>query len=204
MTTLAAWLKTSPIIAILRGIRPEEAAAVGDALYSTGIRIMEVPMNSPDPLASIEILSRKFGDRALIGAGTVTDPASVKRICMAGGRMIIMPHGDAEVVQKSKILGLVTVPGFATPTEAFAMIAAGADGLKLFPAGAYNPDILRNLLAVMPTDLPIIPVGGITPEAMPAWRAAGGIGFGVGSMLYKPGMTAEDVRRNAERLMAVA
>jgi len=186
-----------PLVAILRGVRPEEAVEIGSALVEQQFALIEVPLNSPDPLSSIAQLADKFGDTALIGAGTVLDPADVPRIADVGGRLIVMPHSDAAVIRAAKQAGLACVPGFATPTEAFSALAAGADALKLFPAEANPPAVLKAMRAVLPAAVPVLPVGGITPDGMAAYRAAGAAGFGLGSALYKPGLSAAEVARNA-------
>jgi len=186
-----------PLVAILRGIRPDEVEAIGGALVEAGFALIEVPLNSPDPLTSIARLAEAFGDTAMIGAGTVLDPTDVPRIAEAGGRLIVMPHSDTAVIGAVKQAGLTCVPGFATPTEAFAALAAGADALKLFPAEANPPAVLKAMRAVLPAAVPVLPVGGITPDSMAAYRAAGAAGFGLGSALYRPGMTAADVSENA-------
>jgi len=162
-----------------------------------------VPMNSPEPLVSIKALAKEFGDKALIGAGTVIDPANVKRICQAGGQLIVAPHACADVVHKAKVLDMVAVPGFATPTEAFSMIHAGADGLKLFPAEAFSPAVVKSLRAVLPSTMPIIPVGGINADNMDPWFEAGAAGFGLGSSIYKPGFTPQKVAKRARAVMRV-
>ena len=193
MKDLNAWLAACPLVAILRGVKPDEVVDVGGALFGSGIRIIEVPLNSPDPFASIALLSGRFGDSALIGAGTVTEVAQVERIADAGGRLVVMPHSDRAVVEAAKARGLIALPGFATPTEAFAMIDAGADGLKLFPAEGNPPAVLRAMRAVLPKSVPVLPVGSITPDNMAAYRQAGAAGFGLGSALYRPGATPGDV-----------
>jgi len=203
MIDFNAWLRKSPFIAILRGVKPEEVVDIGAALIDTGIRIIEVPMNSPEPLVSIKALAKEFGDKALIGAGTVIDPANVKRICQAGGQLIVAPHACADVVHKAKVLDMVAVPGFATPTEAFSMIHAGADGLKLFPAEAFSPAVVKSLRAVLPSTMPIIPVGGINADNMDPWFEAGAAGFGLGSSIYKPGFTPQKVAKRARAVMRV-
>ncbi len=200
MNTLDDWLTACPLVAILRGIRPEEAEAIGAALVDAGIVVLEVPLNSPDPLRSIAHLAAAL-PRALVGAGTVTDPADVARIAEAGGRLIVTPHADPEVVKAAKAAGMLAVPGFFTPAEAFALLRAGADGLKLFPAEAASPAVLKALLAVLPKGTPVLPVGGIGVENIPAWRAAGAAGFGIGSSLYRPGDTAASVAAKARALM---
>lgn len=200
MTALADWLATCPLVAILRGIRPEEAVDVGAALVEAGITVLEVPLNSPDPLRSIAHLAASQ-PRALVGAGTVTDPADVARIAAAGGRLVVTPHADPDVVRAAKTAGLITVPGFFTPGEAFALLRAGADGLKLFPAEAASPAALKAMLAVLPKGTPVLPVGGIGADSISAWRAAGAAGFGIGSSLYRPGDTAGAVAAKARALM---
>lgn len=191
------WLKRWPLVAILRGIKPGEALDIGTTLVETGFTIIEVPLNSPEPLASIMRLAKRLGDRALIGAGTVTDWEQVTKVADAGGRVIVMPHADERVVEGAKRRNLFVVPGFATPTEAFRMINAGADGIKLFPAEANPPKVLKSLRAVLPKEVPILPVGGITPQNISEYWVAGADGFGLGSSLYKPGMTAEQVAKSA-------
>ncbi len=187
MARIEDWLAQCPLVAILRGIRPEEVVDVCVALEQAGIRIVEVPMNSPNAFSSIALLAGRFADTLLIGGGTVMDSTQVARIADAGGRLIVSPHADAAVVEAAKKKGMTALPGFATPTEAFAMIAAGADGLKLFPAEANPPKVLRALRAVLPKQMPVLPVGSITPDNMAEYWAAGANGFGLGSALYKPG-----------------
>lgn len=194
---LADWLKRFPLVAILRGIKPGEALDIGTLLVETGFTIIEVPLNSPEPFASIVRLAKHLGDRALVGAGTVTDWGQVTKVADAGGKVIVMPHADERVVEAAKRRNLFVVPGFATPTEAFRMINAGADAIKLFPAEANPPNVLRSLRAVLPKKVPILPVGGITPQNMNDYWVAGADGFGLGSALYKPGMTIEQVAKSA-------
>ena len=193
MKDLDAWLAACPLVAILRGVKPDEVVDVGGALFGAGIRIIEVPLNSPDPFASIALLSGRFADSALIGAGTVTEVAQVERIADAGGRLVVMPHSDRAIVEAAKARGLIALPGFATPTEAFAMIDAGADGLQLFPAAGNPPAVRRARRAVLPKTVPVLPGGSITPDNMAAYRQAGAAGFGLGSALYRPGATPGDV-----------
>jgi 2-dehydro-3-deoxyphosphogalactonate aldolase len=195
------WLARCPLIAILRGITPAEAVAIGDVLAGRGLAIVEVPLNSLDPMASIAALARRFGDRLLIGAGTVMTEGDVEAVCKAGGRLIVTPHADTTVVKTAKRLGLLAVPGFFTPAEAFAMLNAGADALKLFPAEAASPAVLRALRAVLPKDTQVLPVGGVGAENMGEWRAAGAAGFGIGSALYKPGDSAAAVDLKAKALV---
>ena len=198
-TAFAQWLEPVPLIAILRGIKPEEILEVGQVLVDAGFRIIEVPLNSPEPLSSIRKLSDRFGERLLTGAGTVLDPAAVPQVEAAGGRLIVMPHADARVVQAARSRGMYALPGFATPTEAFQMLDAGADGIKLFPAEAASPQVLKAIRAVLPSDSCVIPVGGITPDRLAAFRDAGASGFGLGSALYKAGMNPREVAENAAR-----
>jgi 2-dehydro-3-deoxyphosphogalactonate aldolase len=199
---LAGWLLRCPLIAILRGVKPEEAEPAAAALESRGVAIVEVPLNSPHPLDSIRRLASAFGERLLIGAGTVTTPNQVTEIARAGGRLIVTPHADLAVTRAAKQHGLLAVPGFFTPTEAFAMLAAGADALKLFPAEAASPAVLRALRAVLPSGTAVLPVGGIDAGNMAGWRAAGAAGFGIGSAIYKPGDSPERVAAKAQALIA--
>jgi len=202
MPAFNAWLDACPLVAILRGVKPDEVEGIGVALIGAGFKIIEVPLNSPEPLESIRRLSAAFGADALIGAGTVLDPASVQGVAQAGGRLIVMPHAGGDVVRVAKSCGLLAVPGFATLTEAFAMLDAGADALKLFPAEASPPPVLKAMRAVLPKQIAVLPVGGITPEKMAAYFSAGATGFGLGSALYKPGMTAAEVGENARGFIA--
>jgi 2-dehydro-3-deoxyphosphogalactonate aldolase len=190
--TLDDGLQALPLVAILRGITPDDAVLVGQALVEAGLRIVEVPLNSPQPLQSIERLARA------LGAGTVLRPAQVAEVAAVGGRLIVMPHADAEVIRTAKAAGLCCVPGVATPTEAFAALAAGADALKLFPAELLTPPVLKALRAVLPRDVKLLPVGGITPQNLGAYVAAGANGFGLGSALYRPGLQPAEVRANAQ------
>ena len=199
--SLREFLGRCGLVAILRGIRPQEAVAVGAVLLARGFSIVEVPLNSPDPLASIDALVRAFGDRMLIGAGTVMTEAQVAEVAAVGGRLIVTPHADGVVVRAAKRLGLLAVPGFFTPAEAFAMLAAGADGLKLFPAEGSSPAMLRALRAVLPGETMVLPVGGIDASNMAAWKVAGAAGFGIGSAVYKPGDTVEVVGAKAHALV---
>jgi 2-dehydro-3-deoxyphosphogalactonate aldolase len=201
-TAFAKWLQPVPLIAILRGITPEEIPGVGQALVDAGIRIIEVPLNSPQPLLSIEKLCALFGDQILAGAGTVLSPASVTEVKAAGGRLIVMPHANARVVEAARANELYAAPGFSTPTEAFQMLEAGANAIKLFPAEAAPPAVLGAMRAILPSDALVIPVGGITPDKLDAYWKAGANGFGLGSALYKPGMSQAQVARNAEQFRA--
>jgi len=196
-----AAMRQLPLVAILRGLTPEEAPAVGDAIIESGFRLLEVPLNSPRPLESIALLARRF-PQALVGAGTVLTAQEVRDVHAAGGELIVAPNFNAEVVTEAKRLGLVSLPGVMTPTEAFGALAAGASGLKLFPAELASPAVVKALLAVLPKGTPLMPVGGVTPDTMEAWRAAGSAGFGIGSALYKPGKSAAAVREDAQRFVA--
>lgn len=198
---LAPWLARCPLVAILRGVRPAEAEAIAAALEEAGIAIVEVPLNSPDPLDSIARLARRFGDRLLIGAGTVMRPAEVDSVARAGGRLLVTPHAAPDLVRTAKGLGMLAVPGFFTPAEAFSLLDAGADGLKLFPAEAASPAVLKALRAVLPPDVPVLPVGGIGADTMRPWREAGAAGFGIGSSIYRPGDDAAAVRTKAAALL---
>lgn len=191
-----------PLIAIIRGVTPDQAEAIGAVLVDAGIRIIEVPLNSPDPLASIERLANRFGDEALIGAGTVLRAADVESVAAAGGRIVVSPGFDAAVVAATVQAGLVSAPGFFTPSEAFAALAAGAHVLKLFPAEAAPPAVVKAQRAVLPRDVPLVVVGGVTPEKMAAYRAAGADGFGLGGALYRPGQTADEVAAQARAFVA--
>ncbi len=197
---LKDYLDRCDLIAILRGVRPGEVGAIAAALEAVGITIVEVPLNSPDPLASIRVLARDFGERLLIGAGTVTARSHVAEVARAGGKLIVTPHADAEVTLAAKAEGMIAIPGFFTPAEAFAMLAAGADAIKLFPAEASNPTALRAIRTVLPAGTRLIPVGGIDAGSVPAWRAAGAAGLGIGSAIYKPGDTPEAVAARARAL----
>jgi 2-dehydro-3-deoxyphosphogalactonate aldolase len=186
-----------PLVAIIRGVRPDEAVAIGEALVDAGIRIIEVPLNSPDPLVSIERLAKRFGDDALIGAGTVLEVAQVDQVKAAGGRIIVSPSADRDVIAAAARAGLVSAPGYFTPTEAFDALKAGAHVLKLFPAEGATPAVLKAQRAVLPKHVPVLMVGGITPETMRPWMEAGANGFGLGSALYKPGQGAGEVSAQA-------
>ncbi|HRD77658.1 MAG TPA: 2-dehydro-3-deoxy-6-phosphogalactonate aldolase [Hyphomicrobiaceae bacterium] len=198
---LADALRQCPLIAILRGIRPDEAEPVGDVLVEAGFRVIEVPFNSPEPLRSIERLARRLDKRAVIGAGTVMSIDDVEKVAAAGGRLIVMPHTDLDVVEAARDAGLAVTPGVATPTEAIAAIAAGVDGLKLFPAEMMLPPVVKALRAVLPKEVILIPVGGISAANIPAYRAAGADAFGIGSTLYSPGKALADIRASAVALV---
>jgi len=198
-----SWLEPLPLVAILRGLTPDEAVAIGEAVVDAGFRILEVPLNSPEPMRSIALLSAAFGDRALVGAGTVLTTANVNEVAAAGGKLIVMPHGDVAVVAEAKRLGLYCIPGIATPTEAFAALHAGADALKIFAAEQISPAVVKAWRTVLPKALALLPVGGVTPTNMSPYIAAGASGFGIGSALYAPGRsTAETAARARDFVQA--
>jgi 2-dehydro-3-deoxyphosphogalactonate aldolase len=189
-----------PLIAILRGLTPAEAPAIGEALVDSGFAIIEVPLNSPEPLQSIAVLTRLF-PQTLIGAGTVLSAQQVQDVHAAGGRLVVSPNFNPKVVAQALALGMVVLPGVATPSEAFAALEAGAHGLKLFPAEMISPATVKALRAVLPAHAALMPVGGITPDNMSAYRAAGANGFGLGSALFAPGRSANDVKSAAQRFV---
>jgi 2-dehydro-3-deoxyphosphogalactonate aldolase len=190
-------LSRCPVIAILRGITTGEVGPVFEALESAGISIAEIPLNSPDPFASIALAVKTFGARMLVGAGTVLELNQVEKVAAAGAKLIVMPHSDAAIVQEAKRLGMIAVPGFSTATEAFAMLSAGADAIKLFPAEVGGVAFLKALCAVLPKNTKVIPVGGVDRQSMAAWKQAGAAGFGIGSALYKPGDAVNEVKSKA-------
>jgi len=202
MLTFQEALSRCPLVAILRGVQPSEVVEVAQALIDASFTMIEVPLNSPQPLESIGLLAKAFGTAVLVGAGTVTSPDQVIEVGEVGGRLVVMPHADASVVRAAKAGGLYALPGFATPTEAFAMIAAGADALKLFPAEANPPKVLRALRAVLSRQIAILPVGSITPDNMAEYWAAGASGFGLGSALYKSGASPAEASAAAARFVA--
>lgn len=197
--TFQAAFSQCPLVAILRGLTPDEAPAIGDALVDAGITLIEVPLNSPDPLASIALMARRYAGRAMVGAGTVLRTSQVEAVADAGGTLIVSPNSDVAVIGASVARGLISMPGYFTPTEAFAALGAGAHALKLFPAEGASPAMLKAQRAVLPRETPVLVVGGIVPEGMAAWRQVGADGFGLGSSLYRPGkeaaLVAEDARR---------
>ncbi len=196
-------LRQAPLIAILRGIRPEEVEAVGEALVAAGIRLIEVPLNSPDPFSSIARLVKRFGDSAMVGAGTVVQADDVAELADIGASLVISPNTDLSVVEASVKAGLVSLPGVMTPSEAFAAIRAGATALKLFPMEIITPAGVKAMKAVLPPQVPLIAVGGVAASNIAVFRDAGCAGFGLGSSLYKPGLSALAVRQNAEACRAV-
>jgi len=199
---LHRYLGQCPLVAIIRGVTPGEVEGIGDAIYDGGIRIIEVPLNSPDPFNSIERLARKFGEKALIGAGTVLDPGDVARVSEVGGRIIVSPDTNSAVIAAAASAGLVSSPGYFTPSEAFEAIRAGATALKLFPAKGASPALLKAQLAVLPKDVPILAVGGVKPEAMRPWLEAGAAGFGLGGGLYKPGQSPSETLERVRSYVA--
>ena len=190
------------IVAIIRGVTPDEVAGVGDALYEAGIRIVEVPLNSPEPFRSIAALAARFEGRMVVGAGTVLDVDSVDRLKAAGGQISVSPDCNPEVIARAVAQGMVPLPGVFTPTEAFTAVRAGARHLKLFPAEAASPKTVKAWKAVMPREVKVYAVGGVTPANMREWADAGCAGFGIGSNIYKPGMSADDVGQAARAFVA--
>ncbi|TCW76380.1 2-dehydro-3-deoxy-6-phosphogalactonate aldolase [Burkholderia sp. SRS-46] len=191
-----------PLVAILRGITPADAVAHGHALYEAGFRIVEVPLNSPAPFDSIAALRRALPDDAIVGAGTVLRPEYVDRVQDAGGALIVMPHSDGAVIRRARERGLASAPGVATPTEAFAALANGADVLKMFPAEQLGVEVVKAWRAVIDRAVPLLPVGGVTPDNMRPFLAAGANGFGLGSALYRPGQSADATAANARAFVA--
>lgn len=198
---LATVLKQCPLVAILRGVRPDEVAEVAAVLIDAGFTMIEVPLNSPDPLSSISVLAEHFGETTLIGAGTVVDAEDVGRVAAAGGRMIISPNADPAVIGEAKRQDLLSLPGVCTPTEAFSALSAGAGALKLFPAEALPPSVAKALRAVLPNHVPLLPVGGIGADNMADYLRAGAVGFGIGSSLYKPGKPLANIGHDAEAIV---
>jgi 2-dehydro-3-deoxyphosphogalactonate aldolase len=203
VTDFAKAFESCPLIAILRGVEPDEVEDIGDALIDAGFTIIEVPLNSPDPLNSIARLARRHGNRMLIGAGTVLTANHVAAVAQAGGRLIVSPNTDCAVIRATVSSDMVSIPGYYTVSEAFAALEAGAHGLKLFPAEAASPAVLKSQRAVLPRDIPVVVTGGIDSSAMEVWRVAGADGFGLGSALYAPRRSARDVGERAARFVEV-
>lgn len=194
---LRSYLTDLPLVAILRGLRPDAAEAVGFSLVEAGFRIIEVPLNSPEPFRSIEILAKSMPADVLVGAGTVLEPQQVDGIRDVGGKLIVMPHADVDVIRRAKEHRLMCAPGVATPTEAFSALKAGADAIKIFPAEAIPPAVVKAWRAVLPKETVVLPVGGIKPDNMKPYVDAGANGFGLGSALFTPAMSVEEISRNA-------
>jgi len=191
-----------PLVAIIRGVTPDEAEAIGQAVYDAGIRIIEVPLNSPDPIESIRRLAARFGESMLVGAGTVLEPERVAEIGAAGGRLIVAPNTNVEVIEETIAAGMVSCPGYFTPSDAFDALEAGATALKLFPAEGASPAVLKAQRAVIPKEVPILVVGGVKPETMQAWLDAGADGFGLGGGLYQPGQSPAETGERARAYVA--
>ena len=191
-----------PLVAIIRGVTPDEAEAIGQAVYDAGIRIIEVPLNSPDPIESIRRVAARFGESMLVGAGTVLEPERVAEIGAAGGRLIVAPNTNVEVIEETIAAGMVSCPGYFTPSDAFDALEAGATALKLFPAEGASPAVLKAQRAVIPKEVPILVVGGVKPETMQAWLDAGADGFGLGGGLYQPGQSPAETGEKARAYVA--
>jgi 2-dehydro-3-deoxyphosphogalactonate aldolase len=202
--TLDEALAICPVVAILRGVTPDEAPEIAGALYEAGVRAVEAPLNSPDPMESIRRLASEFSGRMACGAGTVLQPAQVDEVAAAGGVIIVSPNTRAEVIARALELGLDPAPGFATATEAFQALDAGARHLKLFPAATYGPAHLRQLEAVLPERAVVWAVGGVGANEMADWWAVGARAFGIGSELYRPGQSAQETLRKARGVVAAA
>ena len=201
MTLMEQWqdaLKTLPLVAILRGLRPDEALGVGEMLVEAGFKIVEVPLNSPEPFDSIKLLVQALGKRAIVGAGTVLNVAAVETLHAVGGQICISPNANPDVIRRAKSLGMISFPAFFTPTEAFSAIDAGADAIKLFPAELAGTTGLKAMKAVLPKNIPVFPVGGVNPDNMKDFIEAGASGFGIGSAVFKPGDTPEIVYKKAK------
>jgi 2-dehydro-3-deoxyphosphogalactonate aldolase len=202
--TLDDALAECPVVAIVRGVRPDEVLDHAKVLYVAGVRGVEVPLNSPDPLDSIRKLADAFGDRMVVGAGTVLSAERVEAVAQAGGRLIVAPNTSTEVIRRAVALGLDPAPGFATATEAFAALDAGARHLKLFPAVTYGPGHLKQLKAVLPPTAVIWGVGGVGPDSMQAWWTAGARAFGLGGEIYRAGQSVAETAEKAARVVAAA
>ena len=200
--TFDAAFAAMPLVAILRGLTHETADDVGDILVDAGFTLIEVPLNSPRPLESIARLARRLEGRALVGAGTVLGVAAVEAVAEVGGTLIVSPNTNTAVIAAAAARGLIPVPGFLTPSEAFAALAAGARALKLFPAEAASPAVLKAVRTVLPAGTAVLPVGGISPATLAPWHAAGAAGFGIGSALFRPGVTVEALAERAAAFVA--
>jgi 2-dehydro-3-deoxyphosphogalactonate aldolase len=202
--TLQDALAECPVVAIVRGVRPDEVLDHAQALYAAGVRGVEVPLNSPDPIASIARLAETWGGRMVVGGGTVLSAGRVDEIARVGGRIIVAPNTEPEVIRRAVALGLDPAPGFATATEAFAALHAGARHLKLFPAVTYGPAHLKQLKAVLPPEAVVWAVGGVGPETMAEWWQAGARAFGLGGEIYRAGQSVADTAEKASRVVAAA
>lgn len=198
---LDAACEALPLVAILRGLRPEEAVGIAQALFDAGFRLIEIPLNSPEPFDSIAAVRAALPAEALVGAGTVTTQADVARLDAIGADLVVMPHADTEVIAAAKAAGMICIPGIATPTEAYAALNAGANALKVFPAELVGPAAVKAIRTILPAGTRLFPVGGIAPDTMGPFRSVGVAGFGLGSALYKPGDTAETVAATAARFV---
>lgn len=205
MLTFDDAIKRMPLIAILRGVQPDKIVVLADILKQTGFTCLEVPLNSPSPYQSIENLMQVYGERAslLIGAGTVTNLGAVRAVAKTGAKLLVMPHCNTVMIREAKRLKLICIPGVATPTEAYQAIDSGADGLKLFPSEGISPAVLKSIKTILPKDIKLFPVGGITMENMPAYWQVGVSGFGLGSALYQPGEQPASLKARAEKFIAV-
>jgi 2-dehydro-3-deoxyphosphogalactonate aldolase len=198
----AVALAELPLVAILRGLTPDEAEEAARVLYQSGFRLIEVPLNSLEPFESIARIRRAMPEEVLVGAGTVLAAAAVERLANLGADLVVMPHADPEITGAARKRGMICMPGIATPTEAFAALKAGADALKLFPAELVTPAVVKAMRAVLPKEIPLLPVGGIRPDNMKPYLAAGANGFGLGSALYRPGVSPAQLYRAAESFTA--
>ena len=199
---LDAACEALPLVAILRGLRPEEAVEIAQALFDAGFRLIEIPLNSPEPFDSIAAVRKALPADALVGAGTVTTLADVARLDGIGADLVVMPHADTEVIAAAKVAGMICIPGIATPTEAYAALNAGADALKVFPAELVGPAAVKAIRTILPAGTRLFPVGGIAPDTMGPFRSAGVAGFGLGSALYSPGDTVKAVSDKAARFVS--
>ena len=202
MPSFSEAFEKCPLVAILRGIEPEEVMEIGVILTKAGFTLIEVPLNSPEPLISIQKLSETFGDKVVIGAGTVLNIDEVGDVAKAGGKMIVSPNTNIDIIIKTKSLNLISIPGFATTTEAFTAVKAGADALKLFPAEGSPPSVLKAMSAVLPQNIPVLPVGGIEPGNIAEYVSSGASGFGIGSFLYKRGKDLDNLSRDAALIIS--